>query len=105
MRLARQNIHYLSVCPSYFVNNVREDDILVVRLAADLLPLGVLAQPHVVPQERMANTEMLVAHYKRGKTTQSQINTKIHSYNVTAADCFEILKLNTTLQFRVKGLV
>ena len=64
--LARlENTQYLSVCPRYFVNNVREDDILVVRLAADLLPLGVLAQPHVVPQERMTNTKMLVAHYKR----------------------------------------
>ena len=38
-----------------FVNDVCEDDVLIVRLDANLFPLRVLPQPDVVAEKRMTN--------------------------------------------------
>ena len=46
---------YLSACPGYFVNDVSEDDILIICVAAHFLPLWVLPQSDIVTQERVAN--------------------------------------------------
>ena len=46
---------HFSARSGYFVDDVGEDDVLVVRLDANLLPLRVLPQPDVVAQERVTD--------------------------------------------------
>ena len=47
---------YLSIGPCDFVDDVCEDNILVVCVAAHLLPLRVLSQTNIIAEEGMADT-------------------------------------------------
>jgi len=47
---------HLAAGPRDFVDDVSKDDILVIRLWADALPLRILSQADIVPQEGVADT-------------------------------------------------
>ena len=56
MIMMKRNVTDPSGSTRNFADNVGKDDIVVVGVGDDLAPLRVLAQAHVVAQERMRNT-------------------------------------------------
>ena len=49
------NWFYLSTGPCDFVDDVCEDNILVVCVAAHFLPLGILSQANIISKEGVAD--------------------------------------------------
>ena len=57
---------YLSAGAGNFVNDVSKHNVLVVSFRANFLPLGILSQPDVVAQKRVADAEMQMSTHTFG---------------------------------------
>lgn len=60
-KVSHKNTH-LSASTSYLVNDISKDNILVIRFNANLFPLGILSQSHIVAQKWMVDARKALVY-------------------------------------------